>query len=53
MLWQVLFIQCKKQVILNKETKRSRGFGFVTFSTEAARDKAIAMAGSVDFVVWR
>ncbi len=35
------------KVILDRETKRSRGFGFVTFDDNAAADKAIeAMNGT-------
>ena len=35
------------KVILDRETKRSRGFGFVTFDDDASADNAIAaMNGS-------
>lgn len=35
------------QVMVNRETKKSRGFGFVTFASEAALNNALEKNGAV------
>jgi RNA recognition motif-containing protein len=37
------------RIIIDRETRRSRGFGFVSYATQEEADKAISMFNEQDF----
>ena len=41
-----------QEVVKDRETQRSRGFGFVEFAQEADADAAILAMNNVEYVTW-